>query len=94
MNPVEGLLRPMITEKSTILQERAKYVFEVAPRATKTQIKGAVESTFGVKVVDVNITMNRGKSKRFGTRLKTTPDTKKAVVTLRAGDRIQIVEGV
>ena len=94
MNPHEVIVQPMITEKSTIFQESGKYVFRVAPRANKIEIKRAVESTFGVKVMDVNITMNRGKMKRFGPRLKKTPDIKKAVVTLRRGDRIQIIEGV
>ena len=94
MNPHEIIIQPMITEKSTILQERGKYVFRIALRANKIQVKQAVESTFGVKVVDVNVTMVRGKRKRYGPRLKKLPDTKKAVVTLRPGDRIQIIEGV
>ena len=94
MNPHEVIIKPMITEKSTLLQERSKYVFQVAPKANKVEIKGAVQSTFGVKVLDVNITKIRGKQKRFGPRFKKMPDIKKAVVTLRPGDRIQIVEGV
>jgi large subunit ribosomal protein L23 len=94
MNPHEAIICPMITEKSTILQESGKYVFQVAPTANKVMIKQALESTFGVKVADVNITKNRGKGKRFGPRVKKTPDIKKAVVTLRRGDRIQIIEGV
>ena len=94
MNPGEILLQPLITEKSTILQERGKYVFRVAPRANKVEIGRAVEVTFGVKVVAVNITKIRGKTKRFGPRFKKMPDIKKAVVSLRPGDRIQIIEGV
>jgi large subunit ribosomal protein L23 len=94
VNPHEVIIKPMITEKSTLLQERSKYVFQVAPKANKVEIKGAVQSTFGVKVLDVNITKIRGKQKRFGPRFKKMPDIKKAVVTLRPGDRIQIVEGV
>ena len=94
MNPHEVIIQPMITEKSTLLQESGKYVFRVARKANKTEIKQALESTFGVKVLDVNITKIRGKSKRFGVRIKKMPDIKKAVVTLRQGDRIQIVEGV
>ncbi len=88
------VIRPMITEKSTLLQERGKYVFKVAPWANKIEIGRAVENTFGVKVLHVNITKTRGKMKRFGPRVKKTPDIKKAVVTLRPGDRIQIIEGV
>ena len=94
MNPNQVLIQPMITEKSTILQEAGKYVFRVAPRANKIEIRQAVESSFRVKVLDVNVTKVRGKQKRFGPRYKKRPDTKKALVTLRRGDRIQIIEGV
>jgi large subunit ribosomal protein L23 len=94
MNINQVLIRPMITEKSTILQETGKYVFQVARVASKVEVKRAVQSNFGVKVLDVNITKSRGKSKRFGPRIKKRPDIKKAVVTLRRGDRIQIIEGV
>ena len=94
MNISEVIVRPMITEKSTLLQENRKYVFQVARHANKVEIKRAVENVFGVKVRDVNTTMTRGKGKRFGPRVKKGPDMKKAVVTLRAGDRIQLIEGV
>lgn len=94
MEPHEVIIQPMITEKSTLLQEGGQYVFRVAPRANKVDVRRAVEATFGVKVVGVNITKNRGKSKRFGARMKKMPDIKKAVVTLRRGERIQIIEGV
>jgi large subunit ribosomal protein L23 len=94
MNPNEVLIQPLITEKSTLLQESGKYVFRVAPKANKVEVKQAVELTFEVKVLDVNITKSRGKSKRFGPRVKKMPDIKKAVVTLKRGDRIQIIEGV
>ena len=94
MQPTEVLIAPLITEKSTILQERGKYAFRVDPKANKVEIKGAVEATFGVKVVSVNIIKVHGKSKRFGPRFKKQPDTKKAVVSLQPGDRIQIIEGV
>ena len=94
MRPHEVVLRPMITEKGTILQETGKYVFQVTPKATKGDIKQAIEGTFGVKVMDVNVARIRGKSKRFGPKFKKMPDIKKAIVTLKPGDRIQIVEGV
>jgi large subunit ribosomal protein L23 len=94
MNPNQVIIQPMITEKSTILQEEGKYVFRVAPKANKIEIRQAVESSFGVKVMDVNVSKVRGKQKRFGPRYKKRPDTKKAVITLRRGDRIQIIEGV
>ena len=94
MNIREVIVRPMITEKSTVLQESGKYVFQVAPSANKVEVKAAVELAFSVKVLDVNITKTRGKSKRYGPRIKKRPDIKKAVVTLKRGDRIQIIEGV
>ena len=94
MNPYEVIIQPLITEKSTILQEGGKYVFRVAPKAGKGEIKQAIERAFGVKVLDVNVTKTRGKSKRYGPRVKKMPDIKKAVVTLRRGDRIQVIEGV
>jgi large subunit ribosomal protein L23 len=94
MNLSEVLLRPTITEKSTLLQEDGQYTFEIAPKANKTLVKQAVEQHFGVKVVGVNITVNHGKRKRYGPRFKKQPDLKKAVVTLRAGDRIDLIEGL
>ncbi len=94
MNISEVLVRPTITEKSTLLQEEGQYTFEVAPKANKTLVKQAVEQNFGVKVVAVNITVNRGKRKRYGPRFKKRPDVKKAVVTLQSGDRINLIEGL
>ena len=88
------LVKPTITEKSTILQETGKYTFEVALRANKVQIKEAVEKNFSVDVLDVNVSKLRGKRKRYGPRLVKQPDTKKAVVTLRPGDRINLIEGL
>jgi len=94
MNISEVLLRPTITEKSTILQEDGQYTFQVARKANKTMVKQAVEQNFNVTVTGVNITMNRGKRKRYGPRIKKRPDVKKAVVTLRPGDRIDLIEGL
>jgi large subunit ribosomal protein L23 len=94
MNISEVLLRPTITEKSTILQEDGQYTFEIARKANKTLVKQAVEENFNVKVLSVNITMSHGKRKRYGPRVKKQPDTKKAVVTLRPGDRITLIEGI
>ena len=84
----------MITEKSTIMADMGKYSFQVAPKANKVQIKEAVQKTFGVTVEDVNVTRLRGKVKRYGPRFKKRPDVKKAVVTLKSGDRIQLIEGL
>ena len=93
MQVLQLLVRPVVTEQSTLLQERGKYVFEVLPSANKVMVREAVERAFGVKVTKVNIVMNRGKVKRYGPRRVTTRDTKKAIVTLKPGDRIQIFEG-
>jgi large subunit ribosomal protein L23 len=93
MNIYQILRKPTITEKSTGLQEVGKYTFEIAPTANKVQVKEAVEKNFNVSVLDVNITMLRGKRKRYGARFKTMPNVKKAVVTLKSGDRINLVEG-
>lgn len=93
MNPMEVLLRPVVTEKSTLLQEKDKYVFEVTSRADKATVKQAVQMAYNVRVLTVNTLRVRGKNKRFGRRAMRTPDTKKAVVTLQPGDRIQIFEG-
>ena len=94
-NPRDILLRPVISEKSYRLADNGKYTFLVTPAANRTQIRQAVEAVFGVKVTGVN-TLNRpGKRKRnrkqqtFGKRA----DTKRAIVTLAAGQSIPIFEG-
>lgn len=63
------LIKPTITEKSTILQESGKYTFEIAPKANKIEVKEAVEKSFSVTVLDVNISKSRGKRKRYGPRM-------------------------
>lgn len=84
-DPRDVIVRPIVTEKSYQLEEEGKYVFEVAPSATKTEIRYAIESIFGVQVASVN-TMNRtGKTRRTRTGIGKRKDTKRAVVTL-AGD--------
>jgi large subunit ribosomal protein L23 len=94
MNIYQVLLKPTITEKSTLLQESGRYTFEIDPRANKIQVKEAVEKNFNVTVIGVNITKLHGKRKRYGPRVKKMPDIKKAVVTLKPGDRITLVEGL
>ena len=94
MNITDVLLKPTITEKSTLLHEDGQYTFQIAPKANKTLVKQAVEENFNVKVLSVNITVNRGKRKRYGPRFKKQPDVKKAVVTLQPGDRIDLIEGL
>ena len=94
MNIYQVLLKPTITEKSTLLQESSIYTFQIDLKANKSQVKEAVEKNFGVTVRDVNITKLHGKRKRFGQQFKKMPDIKKAVVTLRPGDRINLIEGL
>ena len=94
MNIYQVLLKPTITEKSTLLQESSIYTFQVDLKANKSQVKEAVEKNFDVTVRDVNITKLHGKRKRYGQRFKKMSDIKKAVVTLRPGDRINLIEGL
>ena len=94
MHLYEVLRRPLITEKNTMLQAQGKYVFEVAEEANKHQIKQAVEKVFKVKVVLVNVMTVPGKTKRVGRRMVLTPSRKKAIVTLKQGDKIELFEGV
>ena len=94
MNSFDILRRPIITEKSTNLQEQGRSSFEVARKASKLQIKRAVEEAFSVKVLGVNTMNLKGKRKRFGPRQSTRRSWKKAVVTLAPGNSITIFEGV
>jgi large subunit ribosomal protein L23 len=88
------LRKPVITEKSTALQSSGKYVFEIAKTANKTQVKEAVEKAFKVTVSSVNVMIVKGQLKRVGRGTTVTPSKKKAIVTLKAGDKIELVEGV
>lgn len=94
MHVLSVLKRPIITEKSTLLQERNKYVFEVLPGANKPQVREAVERAFEVSVIKVNIVTTPGERRRLRTgRWLVRRPTKKAVVTLAPGDAIQLFEG-
>jgi len=94
MEILEVLRRPIITEKSTALQERGKYTFEVLPDANKQQIKQAVELAFKVEVDKVNVMTMPAKWRGPGRRRGRTSPWKKAVVTLKPGDKIEFFEGV
>ncbi len=93
-DPRSVVIRPVVSEKSYGLLEEGVYTFIVDPRATKVQIHDAVEAIFNVQVVKVNTLNRKGKRKRnrksmtFGTR----PDTKRAIVTLAPGARIDLFE--
>jgi len=90
-DPRDILLAPVVSEKSYGLLDENKYTFLVRSDANKTQIKIAVEQVFGVRVTGVN-TMNRnGKTVRRGTGKR--PDTKRAIVSVAPGDRIDIFGG-
>ncbi len=92
-NPRDILLRPVVSEKSYGLLDEGKYTFVVAPDANKTQIKQAVEEVFRVKVTGVNTLNRQGKRRRTRTGWGKRVDTKRAIVTLADGDRIDIFGG-
>jgi len=88
----EVLRRPLITEKYTLLQSVGKYAFEVSIDATKPQVKDAVEKAFNVKVTSLNIINVPGRSRRLGRRVIPAKPWKKAVVTLKQGNKIELFE--
>lgn len=96
MNVHEVIQGPLITEKATVLKEDGRTVcFRVALDANKTEIKGAVEKLFGVKVESVRTSRMNGKLKRYGRFEGRRPSWKKAFVTLREGEKmIEFFEGV
>ena len=95
MHLYDVLQRPLITEKNTAIQAPiGKYAFEVAEEANKEQIKQAVEKAFNVSVTKVNVMTMSGKRRRVRGKRIMTPSWKKAVVTLKPGDKIELFEGV
>ena len=92
-NPRDILLRPVVSEKSYGLLDEGKYTFVVAPDANKTQIRLAVEAVFGVKVTGVNTVHRPGKRRRTRYGWGKRKDTKRAVVSLAEGDRIDLFGG-
>ncbi|MEM7728516.1 MAG: 50S ribosomal protein L23 [Pseudomonadota bacterium] len=90
----DTVLTPVITEKSTIVAENNQIVFEVPLSSNKTEIKAAVEQLFNVSVTAVNTITTKGKTKRFRGRAGRRSDVKKAVVTLKDGDTIDIATGL
>lgn len=87
------LIRPVVSEKSYALLDEGKYTFVVDTRANKTQIKQAVQAVFEVKVTGVNTINRQGKRKRTRTGFGKRADSKRAIVTLAEGDRIDIFGG-
>lgn len=88
------LIRPVLTEKSSDLGMYNQYVFEVSPRANKVEVKKAVQDLYGVEPVAVNIINQSGKFTQYGRSEGFTKNWKKAVVTLKQGDKIEVYEGV
>jgi large subunit ribosomal protein L23 len=94
MSSYDIIRRPIITEKTTMLGDQSQYVFEVARTANKIDVKRAVEEVFKVNVRAVNIIHVHGKSRRMGRSQGMTSPWKKAIVTLQAGQRIELFQGV
>ena len=94
-SPEEIILRPIVTEKSNILQEQGnQVVFRVAKHANKIDIRRAVEKLFSVKVVSVKTVRAPTRWRRVGQNVGRRPSWKKAIVRLREGDRIEFFSGV
>ena len=94
IHPYSVVIRPLITEKATLLAGDRKYAFEVDRRANKNQIRSAVQMAFDVQVTKVNTLNVRGKRRMVGRRVSQTRSWKKAIVTLAEGNTIQIFEGL
>lgn len=88
------IIKPVVTEKSMNLLADNKYTFIVDRRANKTEIKNAIENIFSVRVDNVNTINLKGKAKRMGRFEGRTPNRKKAVVTLKPGQKIRLFEGM
>ena len=95
MNAYDIIIKPLNTEKSTILKETLNQVsFEVAPKANRIEIKRAIEKIFKVGVADVRTMVVKGKAKQKGKIVGKRKDRKKAIVTLVSGSTIEFFEGV
>ena len=90
----DTILSPLITEKATLLSEQNKVVFKVAMDSTKDEIASAIEELFKVQVVKVNTLIQKGKTKRFRGRPGRRVDVKKAIITLKEGQSIDITTGL
>ena len=92
-NPRDILIKPIVSEKSYSLMDEGKYTFEVDPRSNKTEIKIAVQEIFDVKVASVNTINRKGKTRRTRFGMGKRKDTKRAIVTLAAGEAIDVFSG-
>lgn len=91
-DPRDVILAPVVSEKSYELLDQDAYTFRVHPRANKTEIRQAVEAIWDVKVLNVNTLNRKGKVKRFRLKTGRRPDSKRAIVKLAEGDRIDLFE--
>jgi large subunit ribosomal protein L23 len=91
-DPRDVVLAPVVSEKSYSLLDENAYTFRVHPRANKTEIRQAVEAIWDVKVLNVNTMNRKGKVKRFRLKTGRRPDSKRAIVKLAEGDRIDLFE--
>ena len=94
MDLTKIIIEPIVTEKSNQMRDRGKYVFKVDSRANKIQIMQAIRELFSVHPVSCHIMRVKRKPKRVRYQLGYTAEWKKAIVTLRAGESIQVFEGV
>ncbi|HET8984513.1 MAG TPA: 50S ribosomal protein L23 [Trueperaceae bacterium] len=94
MNPHDVILAPVLSEKAVSVIESGKYTFFVHPDANRTQIKEAIETVFEVGVTKINLVRVGGKVKRQGKYQGRTVDRLKAIVTLKAGQRIEQLDGL
>jgi large subunit ribosomal protein L23 len=94
LSAYDVIVSPVITEKSTLVSEANQIIFNVAPKATKKEIKNAIETLFKVKVKSVNTLVRKGKLKTFRGRRALQSDVKKAIVTLVDGQHIDIATGL
>jgi len=93
-NAYKVLIKPVVSEKGSFLGQFNQYVFEVAPRANKIEIKRAIKALYGVDVTRVNVITVAGKNIRYGRTRGKTKGWKKAIITLKEGQSIQLYEGV
>jgi large subunit ribosomal protein L23 len=88
------LIKPLVSEKASFIGQYGQYIFEVSPQANKNEIARAVANTYGVVPLGINIIRVRGKEVRYGRTSGKTKSYKKAIVTLKPGDKIEVYEGV
>ena len=92
--PAKYLIKPLISEKSTMVHALNKYIFEVSQDANKVEVKKAIQELYNVRPIKVNMIISDGKYVRYGRNYGKTKKVKKAIVTLKKGDSIKLYEGI